>query len=68
MKHLYIPIAHRLGLYIIKAEFEERVMRYEFPEIFHEISEKNCRIQSQTGCVDAGIYSAHSARVDSTAV
>lgn len=40
VKHLYIPIAHRLGLYIIKAEFEERVMRYEFPEIFHEISEK----------------------------
>ena len=40
VKHLYIPIAHRLGLYMIKAEFEERVMRYEFPEIFYEISEK----------------------------
>lgn len=40
VKHLYIPISHRLGLYIIKAEFEERVMRHEYPEIFHEISEK----------------------------
>ncbi|MBU1010200.1 MAG: RelA/SpoT family protein [Bacteroidetes bacterium] len=40
VKHLYIPIAHRLGLYIIKAEFEERVMKFEHPEIFHTISEK----------------------------
>jgi len=40
VKHLYIPISHRLGLYIIKAEFEERVMRHENPEVFHEISGK----------------------------
>ncbi|MDP3461875.1 MAG: RelA/SpoT family protein, partial [Bacteroidales bacterium] len=40
VKHLYIPIAHRLGLYIIKAEFEERVMKFENPEIFQAISEK----------------------------
>ncbi|MBG0781618.1 MAG: bifunctional (p)ppGpp synthetase/guanosine-3',5'-bis(diphosphate) 3'-pyrophosphohydrolase [Bacteroidales bacterium] len=40
VKHLYIPIAHRLGLYLIKAEFEERVMRYEHPDIYQAISEK----------------------------
>lgn len=40
VKYLYIPIAHRLGLYKIKAELEERVMKCEQPEIFKEISEK----------------------------
>lgn len=40
VKHLYVPIAHRLGLYIIKAEFEEKVMKYENPEIFDAINEK----------------------------
>jgi len=40
VKHLYVPIAHRLGLYIIKAEFEERVMKFESPEIFEAINEK----------------------------
>jgi GTP diphosphokinase / guanosine-3',5'-bis(diphosphate) 3'-diphosphatase len=40
VKHLYIPIAHRLGLYNIKAEFEEKVMMYENPEIFQGINEQ----------------------------
>jgi len=40
VKYLYIPIAHRLGLYKVKAEFEERVMKYEQPEIYKEISNK----------------------------
>jgi GTP diphosphokinase / guanosine-3',5'-bis(diphosphate) 3'-diphosphatase len=40
VKHLYIPITHRLGLYTIKAEFEERVMKFENPEVFEQISEK----------------------------
>ncbi len=40
IKYLYIPIAHRLGLYKIKAELEERVMIYEQPEIFKEITDK----------------------------
>lgn len=40
VKHLYIPITHRLGLYTIKAEFEERVMRFEHPEVFESIREK----------------------------
>lgn len=40
VKHLYIPITHRLGLYTIKAELEERVMKFENPEVFEQISEK----------------------------
>lgn len=40
VKYLYIPIAHRLGLYKIKAELEERVMKYEQPEIYREITKK----------------------------
>lgn len=47
VKHLYIPISHRLGLYIIKTEFEERVMRHEYPEIFLEIAEKIAATKSK---------------------
>ncbi|NOU48502.1 MAG: bifunctional (p)ppGpp synthetase/guanosine-3',5'-bis(diphosphate) 3'-pyrophosphohydrolase, partial [Bacteroidales bacterium] len=40
VKYLYIPIVHRLGLYKIKAEFEERVMKHENPDIYQSISDK----------------------------
>jgi len=40
VKYLYIPIAHRLGLYNVKSEFEERVMKFEQPDIFKEIRSK----------------------------
>lgn len=40
VKYLYIPITHRLGLYTIKAELEERVMRFENPDAFSEIENK----------------------------
>ncbi|MBN2638544.1 MAG: bifunctional (p)ppGpp synthetase/guanosine-3',5'-bis(diphosphate) 3'-pyrophosphohydrolase [Bacteroidales bacterium] len=40
IKYIYIPIAHRLGLYYIKSEMEEDLMRYEFPEIYKAIEEK----------------------------
>lgn len=40
IKYIYIPIAHRLGLYNIKSEMEEDLMRYEYPDIFKAISEK----------------------------
>ncbi len=40
IKFIYIPIAHRLGLYNIKSELEERQMVYEFPDIFDRISRK----------------------------
>ena len=40
IKYIYIPILHRLGLYKLKAELEEKLMLYESPEIFHEIEAK----------------------------
>ena len=38
--YLYIPLAHRLGLYSIKTELEELVMRYTNPEKYAEIEAK----------------------------
>ena len=40
IKYIYIPIVHRLGLYKLKAELEEKLMLYENPSIFHEIEAK----------------------------
>ncbi len=39
-QYLYIPLAHRLGLYTIKTELEELVMKYTNPEIYAEIAAK----------------------------
>ena len=38
--YLYIPLAHRLGLYNIKTELEELVMRYTNPDKYAEIEAK----------------------------
>ncbi len=38
--YLFIPLAHRLGLYAIKSELEDLVFKYTEPEIYHTISEK----------------------------
>ena len=40
IKYLYIPIAHRLGLYKVKDELENAEMRYSNPEIYSEIESK----------------------------
>lgn len=40
IKYIYIPILHRLGLYKLKAELEEKLMLYETPAMFHEIEAK----------------------------
>ena len=40
VKHVFIPVSHRLGLYNIKTEMEERVMLYEMPEVYHDIEKK----------------------------
>jgi len=37
---LYGPIAHRMGLYLVKAEFEEAGMKYLYPEEYKSISAK----------------------------
>ncbi len=39
-QYLYIPLAHRLGLYNIKTELEELVMRYTNPAEYEEIERK----------------------------
>ena len=40
IKYLYSPIAHRLGLYNVKTEFEERVMQFENPDVYFSIQRK----------------------------
>ena len=40
IKYIYIPILHRLGLYKLKAELEEKLMLYENPAMFNEIEAK----------------------------
>jgi GTP pyrophosphokinase len=38
--HIYIPIAHRLGLYAAKSELEELWMKYSYPEVYRSIAQK----------------------------
>jgi GTP pyrophosphokinase len=40
VKHIYTPIAHRLGLYQVKTELEERVMKYENLDLYNSINQK----------------------------
>ncbi len=40
VNHIYIPIAHRLGLYHIKAELEELWLKNVKPDIFNSIAKK----------------------------
>mgnify|MGYP002853120280 FL=1 len=45
-QYLYVPLAHRLGLYSIKTELEELVMLYTNPDKYSEIEAK---IKKQAG-------------------
>lgn len=48
-QYLYIPLAHRLGLYSIKTELEELVMKYTNPIKYNEIAAK---INESAGTAD----------------
>ncbi len=37
--YIYSPLAHRLGLYEIKSEFEDLALKYTQPEVYWEISQ-----------------------------
>lgn len=38
--YIYIPFTHRLGLYNIKSEMEDRALRYSNPKLYLEIEQK----------------------------
>lgn len=40
IKYIYIPILHRLGLYKLKAELEEKLMLHDNPEEYQAIASK----------------------------
>jgi len=38
--NLYSPLAHRLGLYKVKAELDDLAMQHTMPEVYHSIQKK----------------------------
>ena len=38
--NLYSPLAHRLGLYKVKAELDDLAMQHTMPEVYHSIKKK----------------------------
>ena len=38
--YIFAPLAHRMGLYYIKSEYEDLGLKYTEPDVYNEISEK----------------------------
>jgi len=47
--YLYAPLAHRLGLYVIKSELEDLWLKYSEPEVYQEIVEKVAESKASRG-------------------
>ena len=45
--YIYAPLAHRLGLYNIKTEFQDLIMKVKEPAIYEEITQKLKETKSQ---------------------
>lgn len=47
--YLFVPLAHRLGLYNIKSEMENIWLQYKEPVVYREIEERLEKIQQEKG-------------------
>lgn len=45
--YLFAPLAHRLGLYAIKIEFEDLSLKYRFPDEYNQIKQKLDETEAQ---------------------
>ena len=63
-QYLYIPLAHRLGLYTIKTELEELVMRYTNPDKYAEIEAKIAATKGTDEKLEQCLYAPVRAMLD----
>ena len=54
--YLYVPLAHRLGLYSIKSELEDLSLKYTNREIYDQIAHKLNETKRNRDKYDRGIY------------
>lgn len=47
--YVYAPLAHRMGLYIIKTEMEDLAMKYMEPDVYRDIARKLAETKKERG-------------------